>query len=67
MEKQQTMTFQSVLDVVKSEGYIIPTPIQALILAPTRELAAQIKDSFVTYGKHPGLRTDLFCKVLFAK
>ena len=31
--------------------------IQALILAPTRELAAQIKDSFVTYGKNLGLKT----------
>ncbi|HAV19411.1 MAG TPA: DEAD/DEAH box helicase, partial [Firmicutes bacterium] len=26
--------------------------IRALILAPTRELAAQISDSFKTYGKH---------------
>ncbi|ABR49102.1 DEAD/DEAH box helicase domain protein [Alkaliphilus metalliredigens QYMF] len=31
--------------------------IQALILAPTRELAIQIADSFETYGKHLGLRT----------
>jgi len=31
--------------------------IKALVLAPTRELASQIKDSFVTYGKHLGLRT----------
>lgn len=30
--------------------------IKALVLAPTRELASQIKDSFVTYGKHLGLR-----------
>jgi len=30
--------------------------IKALVLAPTRELASQIKDSFSTYGKHLGLR-----------
>ncbi len=31
-------------------------PIRALILAPTRELASQIGDSFRTYGRHTGLR-----------
>lgn len=31
--------------------------IKALILAPTRELAIQISDSFKTYGKHLKLRT----------
>lgn len=31
--------------------------IQSLILAPTRELAIQIGESFKTYGKHLGLRT----------
>jgi ATP-dependent RNA helicase RhlE len=31
-------------------------PIRALILAPTRELAAQIKESFQTYGRNTGLR-----------
>ena len=30
--------------------------IRALILAPTRELAAQIADSFYHYGRHTGLR-----------
>jgi ATP-dependent RNA helicase RhlE len=29
---------------------------RALILAPTRELATQIGDSFATYGRHTGLR-----------
>ncbi|MBN2300302.1 MAG: DEAD/DEAH box helicase [Acholeplasmataceae bacterium] len=33
--------------------------IKALVLAPTRELASQIKDSFVTYGKHLGLKTTV--------
>ena len=32
---------------------------QALVLAPTRELAIQIGDSFKTYGKHVKLRTVL--------
>ena len=31
-------------------------PIRALVLTPTRELAAQIGDSFETYGKHLDLR-----------
>jgi ATP-dependent RNA helicase RhlE len=31
--------------------------IKALILTPTRELAAQIADSFATYGRHLGLRS----------
>lgn len=34
-----------------------PRKIQALILAPTRELAIQIQDSFKTYGKFLSLRT----------
>jgi len=32
-------------------------PIKALILAPTRELAIQISESFKTYGSHLGLKT----------
>src|SRR5579864_8680495 len=28
----------------------------ALVLAPTRELAVQIGDSFATYGRHTGLK-----------
>lgn len=32
-------------------------PIRALILAPTRELAIQISESFKTYGSHLGLKT----------
>ena len=31
-------------------------PIRTLVLSPTRELAAQIADSFEAYGKHTGLR-----------
>ncbi len=33
--------------------------IRALVLAPTRELAAQIGDSYKTYGRHLGLRTTV--------
>lgn len=36
-------------------------PIRALVLAPTRELAAQIGESFKTYGRFTGLR----CAVVF--
>jgi ATP-dependent RNA helicase RhlE len=32
-------------------------PVRALILVPTRELAAQVQDSVRTYGKHLKLRT----------
>ena len=39
-----------------------PTPrLRALVLAPTRELAAQISQSFATYGKH----LDLYHTVVF--
>src|SRR5215813_10253857 len=33
--------------------------IRCLVLTPTRELAAQIGDSFATYGKHLPLRTTV--------
>ena len=36
-----------------------PTGCRALILSPTRELAAQIHDSIKAYGRHLGLRTAL--------
>src|SRR5665254_29819 len=38
----------------KKEGY---TPIRALILTPTRELALQIEESFHAYGIHLRLKT----------
>ena len=34
-------------------------PIRALILSPTRELAAQIDESFRVYGEHTGLRSTV--------
>ena len=36
-----------------------PRSARALVLAPTRELAAQIEESFRVYGKQTGLRTAL--------
>jgi ATP-dependent RNA helicase RhlE len=36
-----------------------PRPVRALILTPTRELAAQIEESVRTYGKHLTLRSTL--------
>jgi len=35
------------------------THIRALVLAPTRELAAQIGDDFQSYGRHTGLRAGV--------
>src|SRR5947209_2967238 len=34
-------------------------PIRALVLSPTRELSAQIDESFRTYGKHLPLRSTV--------
>jgi ATP-dependent RNA helicase RhlE len=39
-----------------SHGRPAPKAPRALVLSPTRELAAQIHDSFVAYGKHLSLR-----------
>ena len=36
-------------------------PIRALILTPTRELAAQVNDSVRTYGKHLRLKSTMVC------
>src|SRR5688500_6442291 len=36
-----------------------PRPIRVLVLTPTRELAAQIDESFRTYGRHLHLRTTV--------
>src|SRR5262249_40459952 len=36
-------------------------PIRALVLTPTRELAAQIGESFAAYGKHLRLRHAVIC------
>lgn len=33
--------------------------LQALVLTPTRELAAQVGESFVTYGRYTGLKTTV--------
>jgi ATP-dependent RNA helicase RhlE len=36
-------------------------PLRALILTPTRELAAQVEESVRTYGKHLRLRSTMVC------
>ncbi|MDX2271606.1 MAG: DEAD/DEAH box helicase [Cyanobacteriota bacterium] len=36
-------------------------PIRALILTPTRELAAQVEKSVATYGQHLPLRSSMIC------
>ena len=40
----------------KPQVPVLPRAAHALILAPTRELAVQIGESFAVYGKHQGLR-----------
>lgn len=40
-----------------SRGDAGTRPIRCLVLCPTRELAAQISDSFATYGRHTDVRT----------
>jgi ATP-dependent RNA helicase RhlE len=46
-------TLQRLCDRIPSERF---RPIRTLVLAPTRELASQIADSFRTYGRYTGLR-----------
>ena len=52
----------------KTAGFVLPLlqlldqprdsrPIRALVLVPTRELAAQVQDSIRTYGRHKPLRS----------
>src|SRR5215468_6306217 len=47
------------LPILQRLSHILPAgrrrPIRCLVLTPTRELAAQIQDSFATYGKHLAL------------
>jgi ATP-dependent RNA helicase RhlE len=47
------------LPILQRLSHIVPSgrprPIRCLVLTPTRELAAQIQDSFATYGKHLAL------------
>ncbi|MCK4840840.1 MAG: DEAD/DEAH box helicase [Methylococcales bacterium] len=49
------------LELLNNQAAKKPRTIRALILTPTRELAAQVHESFVTYGKH----TSLFSVVVF--
>src|SRR6185295_4180486 len=42
-----------------SEAEVNTPGIKALVLAPTRELAQQISDSFTTYGKHLTIKTAI--------
>ncbi|MEG1942711.1 MAG: DEAD/DEAH box helicase [Angelakisella sp.] len=41
-----------ILQLLNEEGHTPHSPIRALILTPTRELAIQIEESFVSYGKY---------------
>ncbi len=45
-----------ILQRLYAAGRVHPRAIRVLVLTPTRELAAQIGDSFATYGKHLGYK-----------
>ena len=49
---------QRLSETIKPRGKTRP-PVRALILVPTRELAAQVSDSIETYGKYVPLRTNV--------
>jgi len=42
-----------------TEDESLPRPIRALVLTPTRELAAQVRNSFAAYGEHLSLRSTV--------
>jgi ATP-dependent RNA helicase RhlE len=42
--------------LAKPQTPVAPRAVHALVLAPTRELALQIGESFASYGRHTGLR-----------
>jgi ATP-dependent RNA helicase RhlE len=50
---------QRLMDAGEAQNKVVKgrRPIRALVLTPTRELAAQVADSVVTYGKHLPLRS----------
>lgn len=45
------------LQRLMQDGKLVHRRIRSLILTPTRELALQIHESLVTYGRHTGLRS----------
>ena len=47
------------LDKLSKGGPVKPNNVRALILTPTRELAAQISESVTTYGKHLSLNSTV--------
>jgi ATP-dependent RNA helicase RhlE len=46
-----------ILQILHTEKEQGPRNIKALILTPTRELAIQIEESFIAYGRHTNLKT----------
>ena len=45
--------------LTESAANVRPNQVRALVLTPTRELAAQVADSVATYGKHLKLRSSV--------
>lgn len=48
-----------ILELLSKKGPVEKHVIRALVLAPTRELAAQVAESIQTYGKHLPLRSTV--------
>ncbi|MCI0653961.1 MAG: DEAD/DEAH box helicase, partial [Methylococcaceae bacterium] len=46
-----------ILERLSSGKPALPNHVRALVLTPTRELAAQVSESFAVYGKHLSLRS----------
>ena len=47
------------LEILSRGAKANPNQVRALVLTPTRELAAQVADSVATYGKNLNLRSDV--------
>ncbi|MGH8558831.1 MAG: DEAD/DEAH box helicase [Methylococcales bacterium] len=48
-----------ILELLSSGKPALPNHVRALVLTPTRELAAQVAESFAVYGKHLSLRSTV--------
>ncbi len=59
MQRLKNSKSKKRLNIINGTNYKIVGPIKILVLAPTRELAIQIDDSFNRYGKHTGLKSTV--------
>jgi ATP-dependent RNA helicase RhlE len=59
MQRLMNTPTKNRLNIINNSKYKIIRKIRVLVLAPTRELAIQIDDSFRTYGKYTGLKSTV--------